>query len=488
MNLSIKKSITTILSISLIVKLLGFIYKFFVARFLGFDGMTVFSLLSPILSLSLCLSSLSIPTVVNQKVSENISKKTYSNRLFILSSLKLTFLSSTIICLALLILGKIISNFIYKNPYLEYPIYLLIPIIFFSNMSGVLKGYLDAHNLFKTTQTANLIEQITKIFFCLVCITLLNKENLTTIIIAIVIILGLCEINSFTFLILKIRKITPLTINKEALEYKPIIKKAIPLTLDHLICSIVSFLEPIILYNIVDYGEGLKYYTIISGYASTLLLMSHFICHGINKAFFPKYCAINEKKEIYKTFNKALFLSLFVGIINLNICFFHSKTALNLLYGTDIACTIVKELSIFYFITYTNPLIVCILQAKSYEKELLINTIISHITELILLISLCFIFGIKGFKYTIIISSLFDFLLNYITLRNNLGFKFCINKIIKIIILLSINFTISILIKNEIVSFIISNIITLYILFIYFKIRNLNNVNSYTITRSIKDF
>ncbi|MGM9971218.1 MAG: oligosaccharide flippase family protein [Anaeroplasmataceae bacterium] len=487
MNLSIKKSITTVLSIAIFVKILGLFYKFFVARFLGFDGMTVFSLLSPILSLSLTLSSLSIPVVVNQNVSINISKPYYTNRSLILNAIKITLISSTVISIALLFLSKFISNNIYNNPYLLYPIYLIIPIIFFSNISGILKGYLDAHNYFRITQFSNLIEQITKVFLCLVCITLMHKQSINILVITIVIILGICEVASFSYLIIKIKKITPLNIPKEKLYAKAILSQAIPLTLNHLVCSLVSFLEPIILYKLVGYDIGIKYYTLVVGYASTLLTWSSFVNYGINKAIFPKLCAADKKKELSIILNKALYLSLFCGILNLNISYFHSNTALNLMFKNTDAALIVRELSIFCFLTFVNPIFVCTMQAKNLEKELLINTVITHIVELAILCILCKIYGVNGYKYTIIISSLLSFSLNYIVIRKKLDFKFNIFKLFSVFILIIINFTLSKNIKNEFLSFVVSNGICELLLLFYFRFNNLRNEYTSSITRSVNN-
>lgn len=488
LNLSIKKSITTILSISIFVKSLGLLYKFFVARFLGFDGMSVFSLLSPILSLSLTLSSLSIPIVINQNVSKNISKPVYSNRTLILNAIKLTILSSAFISICLLICARYISNNIYRNPMLIYPIYLIIPIILFSNISGILKGYLEAHNYFNITQFSNLIEQCVKVFLCIVCITLMYKESINKLVITIVIILSICEISSFSFLILKLRKITPINLIKAKFEVKPILSQAIPLTLDHLVVSLVSFLEPMILFNIVEYSEAINYYTLLTGYAASLLLMSHFVNYGINKAVFPKLCKIDDKIRLKKLIDKTIFLSLFCGIINLNISYFHSSLALKLMFSNTDASYIVKELSFIYFISFINPILINIMQAKSLEKKLLLNTIITHIIEIILLIILCMKFKIVGYKYTIIISLLISTILNYITIRINIGYKFKLKKISLVVILILINFLIDSLIKNEYISIIVSNFISIICLFIYYRIHNFNNIDFVSIRRRIKDF
>ena len=61
-------NIEVILVVGTIIKLLGLIYKILLTRILTIEGMRIMSLIFPTLSLVLCLSSLSISTVVNQNV------------------------------------------------------------------------------------------------------------------------------------------------------------------------------------------------------------------------------------------------------------------------------------------------------------------------------------------------------------------------------------------------------------------------------------
>ncbi|MDE7213316.1 MAG: hypothetical protein K2N42_01920, partial [Anaeroplasmataceae bacterium] len=59
-------NIEVILIVGTTIKILGLIYKILLTRILTIEGMRIMSFVFPTLSLVLCLSSLSIQTVVNQ--------------------------------------------------------------------------------------------------------------------------------------------------------------------------------------------------------------------------------------------------------------------------------------------------------------------------------------------------------------------------------------------------------------------------------------
>ena len=86
-------NIEVILVVGTIIKLLGLIYKILLTRILTIEGMRIMSLIFPTLSLVLCLSSLSISTVVNQ----NVAAKLNNSKTILKSAFNITFVSSSVI-------------------------------------------------------------------------------------------------------------------------------------------------------------------------------------------------------------------------------------------------------------------------------------------------------------------------------------------------------------------------------------------------------
>ncbi|MDE5868497.1 MAG: hypothetical protein K2H02_06085, partial [Anaeroplasmataceae bacterium] len=148
-------NVEAILIIGTTIKILGLIYRIFLTRYLTIEGMRIMSLIFPTLSLVLCLSSLSIQTVVNQNVAAKLAK----SKTILKSAFRITVVSSSLISIVLL-LSFPIYKIIYQNSFIYYPLLICIPLIYFSNISGIMKGYLEANYNFKTTYFSNLYEQI----------------------------------------------------------------------------------------------------------------------------------------------------------------------------------------------------------------------------------------------------------------------------------------------------------------------------------------
>ena len=115
----------------------------------------------PSLGLCLAISSLSIQSVCNQNIASNIIKKNTRVSIIMLSCLKITLLSSSLVSIFILFSFPI-YKYIYNDSFIYYPLLLCIPLLFFSNTSGVMKGYLEANNEFNIYYLSNVIESIVK--------------------------------------------------------------------------------------------------------------------------------------------------------------------------------------------------------------------------------------------------------------------------------------------------------------------------------------
>ncbi len=411
-----KKKLTNvevILIIGSIIKVLGLIYKILLTRILTIEGMRIMSLVFPTLSLVLCLSSLSMSTVVNQ----NVAAKLNNSRTILKSAFRITFVSSSILSIILL-LSFPIYKIIYQNSFIYYPLLICIPLIYLSNTSGIIKGYLEANNHFKFTYYSNFFEQIAKFIFTFSMLLIFKNQALEIKVLFCFLALMLSEVVSFSYLVYKIKK-------KRRLHYletktngyeKRILKQALPLTLEQLVMTITGYLEPLIFYYAINlYGVDLYdatlYYTKVTSFAIPLLVFAHFGVLSVAKFTFPKITKNKNTDALHPILSKAFFICIVIAVFNLVICSFYAKETLELLYGDATSYEIAKHLAPFYFFFYFNPLLIVILQAYNKEKKLLFSSIISSIILLILVFILTYYFGTTGFLTSIIIGSSIKFIL-----------------------------------------------------------------------------
>ena len=167
--------------------------------------MRLTSLILPTLSLSLCLSTLSLPTVVNQNIANNTFNQTTKTRTILKSALRITLVSSSLISIILLFSFPL-YKYIYQNEFIYYPLLICIPLIYVSNSTGLLRGYLEANNKFNETYLANLFEQIAKISLTFILLFIYKNESVQTKILITFTSMTLSEFASFFYLAVKIKK------------------------------------------------------------------------------------------------------------------------------------------------------------------------------------------------------------------------------------------------------------------------------------------
>ena len=411
-----KKKITNIqliLVLGLLIKGLGLIYRILLTRILTIEGMRIMSLIFPTLSLILCLSSLSISTVVNQNIAAKLNKVST----ILKSAFNITFVSSSLISI-LLLCSFPIYKIIYQNSYIYYPLLICIPLIYLSNSSGILKGYLEANNNFTYTYISNFFEQIAKFFITFLLLFIFKNQKIENKILLCFIALMSSEIVSFTYLVLKIKKKYNgkyIGIKTNGFE-KEILKQALPLTLDQLITTIASYLEPLTFYYALglkgyDFYDATIYYTKVTAYAIPLLIFTYFGVLSIAKFAFPKITKLQNDKSLNTLIERSIFIALIISSFNLIICSFYSKEALNLTYGDYSAYLLTSKLAPFYFFTYFNPLFVIILQAFKKEKVLFIISLFSSIVLLVTIFIATYLIGKNGLIIGITTSNIFKFIL-----------------------------------------------------------------------------
>ena len=411
-----KKKITNfelIFIIAAIIKILGLIYKLLLSRILKIEGMRIVSMIVPTLSLMLSLSSFSISTVVNQNCASNVT----NTKTILKSALNITLVTSTIISIVLLFSFPIYSK-IYETSFIYYPLILCIPLIYFSNISGIIKGYLEANNKHNISYISNILEHIAKFGLTFILLFIFKNYTLNFKILLVFFSLMISEIFSFTYLVSKLNK----KYTKEDLRFKPtgfeknILKQATPLTIEQLLMTLTAYIEPLIFYYAmslrgIDLYTSTIYYTQVASYAIPLIIFTKFAIISIGKFSFPLITKNRNTDKLQSILKNNFMIALFIAVVNFIICIFYTEDALFYLYDDTSSLEIVKVLTPFIILSFFNPIFIVTLEAFKEEKKILISTLISSSILLILIIPLTYFWGVKGYLISIIISHIFKFLI-----------------------------------------------------------------------------
>jgi stage V sporulation protein B len=422
--MNLKKNLKTILFLGIIIKVLGLLYRIITTRVLGLEGMRLVSLITPSISLCICLSSFSIQPVCNQNIASNIKDGKVKVSVILVSCLKITLITSSIVSILMMLSFPIYKN-IFQNSFIYYPLLASIPLIYISNFSGIIKGYLEANNIFKTTYLANVFESLAKILFSMIFLIIFKNHSINIQVLTIFISLSLSEVVSSVILTNKIKKHVNRPIFKvDTQGYESqIFKEALPLTLEGLVSTIASYIMPFIFYFAalkvgVDFHTSTTYYALVTSYSIPLLISGQFAILTVAKLIFPSVSKnIGNQSNINNLFNKTLIISLFLSIVCFNFCYFYADIGLDILFGNSTGKDIVIFMAPLFFFIYFDPIFVVILQAYKKGKILFSVTLLSQIISILLIYFLTTNPNIKlmGYTYAITIGLLIKFILLFIS-------------------------------------------------------------------------
>ncbi len=388
-----------------LTKLVGFILKIIITRKIGTEGIAIYSLLSPTISLLTVIATFSYPTALSKIISE---RQTNSKSLFY-STIILSFIINIIVILVTILFAPILSNNLLNESRLYYPIICISLTMPFISISSIIKGYFWGKQNMFPYMLSNFIEQLTRLSLILFFLTKIFYKGL---------VFSIC----FLFIVNMIGEVVSQIIMILSKDIKSILNICIPCTSSKIIGSISYFFEPIVLTNVLIFmGYSNEYviyeYGIINAYALSLLLMPQFFTQNMSTALIPelsKHYSYGNKKMCKKRIKEILLVSCFIGLISTIIISVFPKFFLSTLYHTTEGYDYIKILSPFVILFYVEYPLMSSLQALGKSKEAMKCTITSSIIRLfsIAILSLLKI-GIYSYILSIIVNLLVSTYLYY---------------------------------------------------------------------------
>ena len=409
-NKFIKSTIILIIG-GFITKILGMIIKIVLTRTIGTKGISLYMLVLPTFNLFITLCNLGVPVAITKLVSE----KKKSSKKIIIPTTYLILLYNLFLILILIIISPYLARTLLHNKNTYYPLIAIGATLPFIAISSIIKGYFFGKEKVLPCTLSNIIEQIVRLILTYLLVSHMMKYSLTVAVTTVVLINILSEGLSIVTLLFflpkdKIKK-EDFTITQHIL--KEILGISIPTTAARLIGSLVYFLEPIILTNILAYAGYTKDYItleygIINGYVYPLLLLPSFFTLAISSAILPVISnSYTNKNYSYtkKKIKEAIFFSLLIGIPSTLLFVLIPGTLLKLIYNTTLGVKYIRVTSVFFLLHYIQAPLTSTLNGMGLSKEAMKGTLYGGIVKVLCLI----IFSLlKNGMWSLIISSILN--------------------------------------------------------------------------------
>lgn len=406
-NSAFIKSTIILLLGGTLTKILGFILKIIITRKIGTEGIALYSLLSPTMSLLTVLAIFSYPTAISKIISE----KNSSPKKLLISIIPISIIINIALIVLVILFAPILSNNLLKEPRLYYPIICVAFTLPFVSISSIIKGYFWGKQNMFPYMLSNFLEQVTRFILISFFIADIASKSLTKAICFILFINIIGEIISQLVMIkyfpkTKINK-NDIKINKN--EIKNIMQITIPSTSSKIIGSISYFLEPIILTNMLLYfGYSKEYilyeYGVLNAYALSLLLMPQFFTQNMSSALVPelsKYYSQGNKEMCKKRIKQIVLVSFLIGLFSTVIIVSYPNFFLNALFSTTEGIDYIKIIAPFTILFYIEYPLINALQALGEAKKAMYAGIIGSIIRLL---SIIVFSALKIGMYTLVLS------------------------------------------------------------------------------------
>lgn len=278
---------------------------------------------------------------------------------------------------------------------------------------------------------SNFIEQISRIIIFIIFLPII--KNVEDKVILIILTNTICEIISIIVLLLFLpKKINinelNLKINKDIT--KEILSISIPTTFSRLIGTISTFLEPIILTNLLLHNgidkKFIQYqYGLINGYIIPLLLLPSFFSLAISQSIIPvisKNYSLKNINYIRKKIKEVNLLSFLIGLIYVLVLYLNPKYFLNLIYNTSEGYNYFYILGLPFILLYIQGPNISILQALNKTKEASFHTLVGIILKFLTLTILSFYnLHIYSLIISIIVNIIYVSVSNYLLINKTIN-------------------------------------------------------------------
>lgn len=163
---------------SLIVRIIGMIYRIPMTRIIGDEGMGLYSIAYELYSITLILSSYSLPLAVSKLVAaKNINKEHRNSFRIFMAAMGFALVVGLASTMILFFGADFFASVVNNDPNAALPIKVLAPTLFVFSIMGVFRGFYQGKNTMIPTAISQVIEQIVNAIVSVLAAYLLMKNN-----------------------------------------------------------------------------------------------------------------------------------------------------------------------------------------------------------------------------------------------------------------------------------------------------------------------
>ncbi len=271
---------------AILAKVFSAVYRIVLTRILGGEGIGLYQLIFPFYSLCVVLATAGLPMAISKVIARSQGKEN--------SVIKKCLLFTSIISLTLVFILMISSKglaTLQKESSIWICYIILAPGIILVTASSVLRGYFQGRANFTPSAVSNIFEQFIKLCVGLVLSLAFISQGIIPAIVGAMIGIVVSEAVSILILLLYYKHYKTTDIDKSAVSMKEIIKDVIPITITNIIMPIATFIDSLIVVNLLNINfssqASILLYGLESGAVSSLVNLPTIFSFAIASVILP---------------------------------------------------------------------------------------------------------------------------------------------------------------------------------------------------------
>ncbi|MFR9117807.1 MAG: oligosaccharide flippase family protein [Merdibacter sp.] len=327
--------------ISVLAKLLSFLVRTLLARKLGSEAMSCYSIVAPTMVFLISLVQQGIPAALSKLSAQSSDPKLPLAAGACISALTIALTLSLFTCILPFFAGELLHD-IRLIPVLR----ALLPLLPAVALSGLLKGYLQGIQHHYAANITQLYEEAARIVFLVVCFALFPTQDPIALASLAMFSVTVGELASCICMLCHLRfsfhhiRIAPRVLSRvRPDQLRDILSISMPMMGSRLSGSLTYFLEPICMLLLVPASMSAQIvegYGILNGYTLPLLTMPSFLSITLSNYLLPSFSyAIAPSEKAGKKAACSSDCCLLFGILYALFCYCFSEPLFQLFYHTS---------------------------------------------------------------------------------------------------------------------------------------------------------
>ncbi|MBP3038015.1 stage V sporulation protein B [Bacillaceae bacterium Marseille-Q3522] len=437
------KGTMILLIAGLITRVLGFINRIVIARFIGEEGVGLYMMAFPTFILVITITQFGLPVAISKNVAEaEAAGDTAKTKKILIVALVFTIILSAVFTPALLIFAPYLSKTLFTDARTLFPLLAIAPVVPIIAVSSVLRGYFQGRQQMKPAAYSQMIEQVIRITLIAALTKAFLPYGVEYAAAGAMLATVFGELISLLYLLASFKLKKKFRFRKKFFSYiqsgkttfKELMSISLPTMGSRMIGSASWFLEPIVVARSLALAgiaatEATKQYGALTGYALPLLMLPSFITLSLSTALVPAISeaqAKGQKRLIEYRLQQSLRYSLITGGLAVVLLFVLSDSLMLVMYHSESGASFIKFMApLFLFYYYQGPLLAA-LQALNLARAAMINSFIGNAVKIAVIFALASRpqFGINGVAIGMLASFVLVTFLHFATVLKTIPFTF----------------------------------------------------------------